>query len=107
MPIIPAEEVNLLHANVCQAVADPTRIRILYALSDTELHVTALADALEIPQSTVSRHLALLRQRSLVTAKRQGATVVYKLANPRVIEILDMMRQLLRETLEKQTDALE
>lgn len=107
MPIIPLEEINLLHLNICQAVSDPKRIQILYALSDKPYHVTALAQALATPQPTISRHLALLRQRSLVIAEREGTTVLYRLADPRIIDILDIMRQLLRDTVERQSDALE
>jgi DNA-binding transcriptional ArsR family regulator len=107
VPIIPLEEINLLHLHVCQAVSDPKRIQILYALSDQPYNVTALAQVLGTPQPTISRHLALLRQRSLVTAERDGAIVVYRLADPRIIDILDIMRQLLRDTVERQSGALE
>ena len=106
MPIIPLEEINLLHRNICQAVSEPKRIQILYALSDHPYHVTALAEALQTPQPTISRHLALLRQRSMVLAEREGTTVIYRLADPRIIDILDIMRQLLRDTVERQSGAL-
>ena len=48
-------EVNLLHANLCQALADPKRILILYALHEGPKHVSELGDAIEAPQSSVSR----------------------------------------------------
>lgn len=107
MPIIPIEEITLLHRNICQAVSDPKRIQILYALSDQPYNVTALAQVLDTPQPTISRHLALLRQRSLVTAERDGTIVTYRLADLRIIAILDIMRQLLRDTVERQAVALE
>jgi DNA-binding transcriptional ArsR family regulator len=53
-------EVNLLHANLCQALADPTRILILYALAESPRRVSGLAELLDAPQSTVSRHLKVL-----------------------------------------------
>lgn len=106
MTIPPLDELILLHENICQAVGDPKRIQILYALHEQPRHVTALADALEIPQPTVSRHLAVLRQRSIVVAERDGATVIYRLTDMRIIEVLDVMRQLLRETLGRQTSTL-
>ena len=46
-------EVNLLHAGICQALADPNRILILYALSDGPRTVTELTEALDVPQPTV------------------------------------------------------
>lgn len=95
-------EVNLLHANLCQAIADPKRILILYALSEGPKHVTELAEMLEMPQSTVSRHLKVLRDRSLVDPARTGANVQYSLADARVVEALDLMRAVLVSALAQQ-----
>lgn len=100
------EELTLLHANICQALGDPKRIQILYALSEQPLHVTALAEKLETPQPTISRHLRILRQRGLVSPHREGPAVFYRLVDIRMISILDTMRHILRDTLEKQSQVL-
>lgn len=100
------DELTLLHANVCQALGDPKRILILYALHERPRHVSLLADDLGIPQPTVSRNLKILSQRALVTSVREGPAVVYHLAEPRIIEILNSMRQVLRNSLERQTGVL-
>ena len=65
-------EATLLHVNVCQALADPKRIVILYLLADGPHNVTEIAEALDLPQSTVSRHLKILRERSLVHTERDA-----------------------------------
>lgn len=106
MPI-PTDEIQLLHNYICQSVNDPKRIQILYALGEQPMHVTALAELLDMPQPTVSRHLALLRQRLLVVSERNGASVVYHLADPRILAVLDQMRSILRELLERQANALD
>lgn len=106
MTIPTDNELSLLHEHICQALADPRRIQILYALDESRRHVSAIAEALGVPQSTVSRHLALLRQRGLVAAEREGAAVYYYLSDPRIIQILDTMRQLLRDTMGRQAHAL-
>jgi ArsR family transcriptional regulator len=100
------EELNLLHAHVCRALGDTTRLQILYALHEEPTRVTDLAAALEAPQSSVSRHLAILRQSSMVLAERNGTEVVYRLADQRIIEVLNMMRQVLRDALERQANML-
>lgn len=97
------DELNLLHASVCQALGDPKRLNILYALNDRPRNVSQLAADLDMPQPTVSRHLQTLRDRHLVVAERDGAAVVYHLAEPRVIDVLDTMRQILRDSLARQT----
>ena len=100
------DELTLLHANICQALGDPKRILILYALHERPRHVSALADDLGLPQPTVSRHLRVLRQRALVIPERMGATVIYHLADPRMIEILNEMRLVMRNALERQSSVL-
>jgi ArsR family transcriptional regulator len=95
-------EVNLLHANICQALADPKRILILYALSEGPRSVTELTEALDVPQPTVSRHLKVLRERRLVRSERDGGSVRYSLADTRVIEALDIMRAVLLGGLTQQ-----
>lgn len=102
----PIEELNLLHTHVCHALSDPTRLHILYALHNEPTRVTTLAEMLDSPQSSISRHLAILRQRSLVNAQRNGTEVIYHLADERIIEILDLMRLVLRDALDRQSSLL-
>lgn len=101
------QEVNLLHAHVCQALADPKRILILYALADKPRYVSELAATLNIPQPTISRHLKVLRERSLVTAEREGASVFYSLTDKRVVEALDLLRAVLADTLTQQAQLIQ
>jgi ArsR family transcriptional regulator len=101
------DELELLHRHICQAVGDPKRIQIMYALYEQPRIVTALAQALDMPQPTVSRHLAVLRNRMLVVTKRDGPSVTYSLRDDRIIEVLDTMRGLLRDLMEEQATALE
>jgi ArsR family transcriptional regulator len=93
------QEINLLHERICSALGDSTRILILYLLSQKDLFVNELADELNTPQSTVSRHLKILRERNLVTTKRQGTAVLYSLADQRIIRSLDLMREILAEQI--------
>jgi DNA-binding transcriptional ArsR family regulator len=100
------QELDLLHANICQALGDPKRILIMYELNDHPRNVSDLANDLDLPQPTVSRHLRVLRQRSLVKPERNGASVYYHLADPRMIEILNEMRLVLRGALARQSSIL-
>lgn len=107
MAIPSKQELELLHQNMCQAVADVKRMQIMYALHEESYHVTALADVLNMPQSTVSRHLTILKQRGIVTKERDGVTVVYRLTDHRIIEVLDTMRLLMRDTMLARTNILD
>ena len=101
------EDVNLLHAQMCQGLADPTRILILYSLSENPRYVNELAEVLDVSQPTVSRHLKVLRERGLVTATREGNTVHYALRDRRVIQALDLLRALMADLLAERAELAE
>lgn len=106
--MIPATDNDLthLHATMCQALADPTRIQILYTLDEQPCHVNSLAHELNIPQPTVSRHLRVLRQQSLVITEREGTGVIYRLADQRIIQVLDTLRLVMVEAIAQKTAVL-
>lgn len=106
MSIVAIEELNLLHERICRAIGDPTRLWIMYALHAQPRHVTALAAALGLSQPTISRHLGILRRRRLVYSERDGSLVVYHLADERIITVLDIMRNVLRDILEQEASLL-
>jgi ArsR family transcriptional regulator len=93
------QEVSQLEANLCSAFADPTRILILYALSEGSRNVTELTNELGTTQSTTSRHLKILRDRGLVRTTRDGVNIIYDLADRRLIEALDILRGVLRDSI--------
>ena len=85
-------EILALEAEFCAALSDPTRIFILYALSERSLNVTELTNELGIPQPTISRHLKVLRERGLADTQRQGTVIIYHLTDQRIIQALDLLR---------------
>jgi DNA-binding transcriptional ArsR family regulator len=96
-----ANELQILHAEICAAMADPTRIAILYELADGSRNVTEITTSLALNQTTVSRHLRFLRDRGMVITERSGANVYYSLADQRVIQALDIMRSVLADVLSR------
>ncbi|MDR0459406.1 MAG: metalloregulator ArsR/SmtB family transcription factor, partial [Coriobacteriales bacterium] len=69
---------------IFSALADSTRLKILYSLAESDMHVGALVELLHISQPAVSHQLRLLRDRGLVTAKRDGQYVIYSFADEHV-----------------------
>ncbi len=96
------QEIQLLHEQVCDALGNPCRVMILYALRDRPRFVTDMAVELELPQSSVSRHLKVLRDSGLVHPQRDGSAVYYHLTDHRVIEALDLLRGIMSDRLVKQ-----
>ena len=97
-----AQELLTIHATLCKAIADPTRIALLYEIGDGPRHVNQLVDVLAIPQATVSRHLKVLRDASLVATRRDGPYIFYELADRRVLEALNLMRAVRSDILARQ-----
>ncbi len=96
-----AKDIHALHAMMCQAIADPVRIALLYELDDSCEHpVNELVSALNLPQATVSRHLRTLRDRGLVSARRDSTFVFYKLADHRVLDALELIRTVQSDILQ-------
>jgi len=93
------QEVSQMEAELCSAFSDPTRILILYALDEQPRTVTELTVELNLAQPTTSRHLKVLRDRGLVVAERQGASMLYKLADHRLIDALDILRTVMRDRI--------
>jgi DNA-binding transcriptional ArsR family regulator len=98
------QEVTRLHAEVCSALADPSRILLLYALDEKPCTVSELANDLGFSQPATSRHLKVLREHRLVSATRQGTNVEYNLTDRRLIDALDLLLAILRETLTRQAN---
>ena len=96
------QEITRLHADICSGLADMRRILILYALSSQPSNVSDLAVELDISQPAASRHLTILRERGLVTAQREGQSVVYTLTDERIIQALDLLRAVLADKLKNQ-----
>ena len=102
-----AQEVSQLEAELCFALADPSRILILYALDDGPRNVTDLAATLGVTQPTTSRHLKILRERGLVTSERHGVTIEYSINDRRIIQALDILRTVLRDRLVARANLME
>jgi ArsR family transcriptional regulator len=93
------QEITQLHADICSGLADPRRILILYALAENPSNVSDLAKEVNISQPTASRHLNILRERGMVSAQRDGQSMIYSLTDPRVIQALDLLRAVLADKL--------
>ena len=90
-----------LLAKYFRGLGDPTRLRILRLLAeDGELSAGELVRQLEMPQATVSTHLGCLRWCGFVTTRREDRSIVYRLADPRVSELVAIAESLFEDNAE-------
>ena len=83
-------------ALIGRALADPKRLCVLETLADGEASVSELSTCVGCQVPNMSQHLAVLRSAGLVTTRREGSTVYYRLADPKVLETYRLIQVLAR-----------
>jgi DNA-binding transcriptional ArsR family regulator len=91
------EPLNVITSRFFQVLADPTRVRLLELLLIGERNVGELVDALGLQQGRVSSHLACLRWCGFVATRREGKFVHYRLADERVVTLLQLAHGMLAD----------
>lgn len=89
------ERLFSMEAEFLKALAHPTRVRILEHLRDGEKCVCEFTEDLDMEQSNTSQHLAVLRRQDIVSFRREGLKVIYRVNYPEVFAILDMVTDVL------------
>jgi DNA-binding transcriptional ArsR family regulator len=85
------------------ALADESRLAILNELRGGEQTVTMLMEATRFSQPNISKHLRLLREEELVTFRKEGSHCYYRICDPVVFQLCDLLCRALRTEIEKQT----
>jgi DNA-binding transcriptional ArsR family regulator len=91
-----------LHAEFCKTLSDANRLLIINELSKGESSVNELVARLDLSQSNMSKHLAVMRERGLVLTRREGSTIYYSLSDKRISEAIRLLMEVQRDLIEKQ-----
>jgi len=86
-----------MQAEICKTLTNPKRIEILSVLKTDERTVTELVNALGASKANVSQHLAVMRHKGILTTRREGVNIYYRVANPKVIDACSLMKEVLFE----------
>lgn len=90
-------DIYILKSEILQAVAQPTRLKILEFLRSGEKCVCEIFPAIDEEQSNVSRHLAVLRKSGVVACRKAGQSIYYKVKDENVFRIIDLITELLKK----------
>ena len=93
------DRIFLMHAEVCKAMANPIRLKILDTLGHGEQSVDVMARSLRLRKANLSQHLAVLRQRGIVATRRQGLNIFYRCSNSKMLKACAILREVLLEQL--------
>jgi len=88
-------------ASVAQALAHPIRLRILELLRDEGAYVMHLTSMIGRPQANISQHLSVLKDARLVIDQRVGMSVIYRVRDSRVFEIVEQLAMLVPDPVER------
>ena len=91
-----------LQAELCQVLADPTRLELLSLLGEGPRAVKDLIELTGQRQAKISQHLAVLRQRGIVRTQRVGTEAHYSLADPRILQACHITREVYIQHLTRQ-----
>jgi ArsR family transcriptional regulator, virulence genes transcriptional regulator len=86
-----------LQAEICHAMSHSARQKIIHILFEGPQSVGDIANLTDLGQSAVSRHLAILRHNGIVVSERHGQEIIYHVANPKIIEVCNIMRTVLSD----------
>ena len=90
-----------MHADFCKFMGNSKRIEILFLLDGKEMSVEKIADKMNIRVSNLSQHLSIMRERGVVTARRDGTRIFYKISNSKIIKACLIMRDVMFEQMRK------
>ena len=94
---LPTDELLSDLSDLFKIFADSTRVKILYALFESEMCVCAIAELLGMTQSAISHQLRILKNAKLVSSRRDGKSVIYSLADEHVRTIIGQGREHIEE----------
>lgn len=87
------------HAEFCKMFSNPKRLQILHLLKQGEYSVSEISEETGIAQPTVSQHLRKMRDQGVVTRREAGVNKYYSIADDRIVEAMDTMREVLLDQL--------
>lgn len=94
------ETLNKIQSEFCKVFTHPKRLQIMHLIGQREMAVMDLVEATGLRQSNVSQHLSILRTNRIIKERREGNKVYYTLANPRILEACNLIREILATQFE-------
>lgn len=90
-----------IKADFLNALANPLRLQVIEFLKSGEKNVSAIIKALGIPQSSLSRHLTILREAGILKSRQQGTIIYYDIEDHDIFHVLRPIAEMLRKKLKK------
>jgi ArsR family transcriptional regulator len=94
LELVGKEEQIEIAARALKSIAHPLRLKILCVIGESEACVQDIVDAVGTSQSNVSQHLAIMRDKAILTCRKEANRVFYRVSDPRTLQLVVLMREL-------------
>lgn len=105
-PVVSSRPISEIKAELFKALGHPARIRILELLAEGERSVGDIQPLVGIESSHLSQQLGVLRRAGLVSTRKEGASVIYAIRDPQLVELLAVAKRILISSLAETEDLL-
>ncbi len=93
------EQIYEMHADVCKIFSHAKRLEIINSLKEKELSASELIERIGISKANLSQHMSVLKAKGVISTRREGINIYYRIANPKIIQACNLMREVLMEQL--------
>jgi ArsR family transcriptional regulator len=93
------EQIYAYHAEMCKVFSHPKRLELINLLRDGEMSAGELGGRLGLAPANLSQHLTMMRERHVLVSRKERNVIYYRIANPRLIEAFDLLREILFEQI--------
>jgi len=95
------EKLYELQADQCKMFSNAKRIEIISTLKDQEMSATELIEKTGVSKANLSQHMSVLKAKGVIQARRNGVNIYYRIANPKIIQACNLMREILLEQFQE------
>ncbi len=95
------ENIFEMQADVCKVFSNATRLEIINLLEERELSTGELMRLTGLSKVNISQHMNVLKGKGVISARREGVAVYYRIASPKIIQACHLMREVLLEQLQE------
>jgi ArsR family transcriptional regulator len=93
------DQLYAYHAEMCKVFSHPKRLELIDILRDKEMSAGELGERLGLTPANLSQHLTMMRERHILISRKDGNIVYYRIANHRLLEAFDLLREILFEQI--------
>ena len=95
------EKIYELHADVCKIFSNAKRLEIINALKEKEMSASELIEKIGLSKANLSQHMGVLRSKGVISTRKEGVNIYYRISNAKITQACDLMREVLLEQIQE------